>query len=77
MGVRIMKSYAEKMRNVRRQAAYWNDRVSFYQARCQARAAELAKREPYAWDDDLEGLREARDNAGYWNQIVNAENGYV
>lgn len=70
-----MTTDEEKSRNARWQANVWNAKVDQILARIKARGYE---RKPWPeWDDDYEALREARRNAGYWNQIVNRENGYI
>lgn len=70
-----MLSNTEKSRYVRRQAAKWNAEVDRLDAKIKTRGYPV---KPWPeWDDDFEALREARKNAGYWNQIVNHENGYI
>ena len=68
-----MKTEAEKMRNVREQANYWNRRVDQILARIGDRPRKLYPE----CDDDYDDLREARQNAGYWNQILNHDRGWI
>lgn len=71
-GGNMAKDEADKMRQVRKNAAYWNKEVERIRAKIDALTTP-----PEPYDSILAELRYARDNAGYWNQIVNNENGYI
>ena len=67
-----VEKMAELARRARQEAAKWNAEVD--------RILAKIKSLPYPpewWDAIYGDLREARRCAGYWNQIVNHDNGYI
>jgi hypothetical protein len=70
------KTEAEKMRNVRRQASICNAEVARIMAAIKREQDRIGGPLPVG-HILIADLRDARHDAGYWNQILNAYNGYI